>query len=568
MKYGIRDICDVVFKAKKAGHIGSYHYAVGQPVLYIDSAKTSTIEGAATTVYATGGRGNSRLIAWEGEKTLTFTVEDALLSNISFAMLSGAGLVKKGVGANLSTTAVHQTSLVDLTVTKSKTYNVECFDFKKWQDENEDAKFLRIDSEGVIMTDEAPQIFFAGSGSYDNEEQYQITYTDVTDLEMFPGANAIIQLGETAVNSGDILTGSEISQMSIKMINSISAVKDLSIKKCSYLATYTYEDKDPLKNLSTTDPYFIMSVNTLGQKLVGKLESTSEQLQLNSIKDLDNNLKPDGSSSRTIPVMIDYYTRAKEAVNELTIDVENFADNYYVEAKTSFRRQYDGKDLDTIITFPNVKIQSNFTFNMAATGDPSTFSFIMDAMPGTTVNSPSKKVLCEMFIVDDVKMDTEDLIKSDSIISWIPVEEGHQLKDGNVFKIPSAKQYSEEELEDVLMNDTNKGIVFFTIHTELHEDETVGPANGYDLKIGLSGEKNWEPSAVCGRTETVSITMSIENEDDECILTIPEQDFYVSSMDFESTYGKDIYFRITKNSIVTIATGLADDKKEQIKVQK
>jgi hypothetical protein len=38
----------------------------GQPVLYIDSAKTSTMEEAATTVYATGGKGNTNLIAWEG----------------------------------------------------------------------------------------------------------------------------------------------------------------------------------------------------------------------------------------------------------------------------------------------------------------------------------------------------------------------------------------------------------------------------------------------------------------------------------------------------------------------
>ena len=40
------------------------------------------------------GKGNTRLIAWEGEKTLTFTVEDALLSPISFSILSGAGLFK------------------------------------------------------------------------------------------------------------------------------------------------------------------------------------------------------------------------------------------------------------------------------------------------------------------------------------------------------------------------------------------------------------------------------------------------------------------------------------------
>lgn len=95
MKFGVREICNVVFKAKVDTKIGTTTFKAGQPVLYIDTAKTSTVEGAATTVYATGGRGNARLIAWEGEKTLTFTVEDALLSPIGFSVLSGAGLFKK-----------------------------------------------------------------------------------------------------------------------------------------------------------------------------------------------------------------------------------------------------------------------------------------------------------------------------------------------------------------------------------------------------------------------------------------------------------------------------------------
>ena len=67
MKFGVREICNVVFKAKADVMIGSSTFKKGQPVLYIDTAKTSTTEGAATTVYATGGRGNTRLIAWEGE---------------------------------------------------------------------------------------------------------------------------------------------------------------------------------------------------------------------------------------------------------------------------------------------------------------------------------------------------------------------------------------------------------------------------------------------------------------------------------------------------------------------
>ena len=104
MKFGIRQIANVVFRANTQRTIGKVTYQKGQPVFYIDTAKTSSMESSTTTVYATGGRGNTRLVTWEGEKTLTFTVEDALLSPVSFAMLSGAGVIK---GQSDSTKKVH-----------------------------------------------------------------------------------------------------------------------------------------------------------------------------------------------------------------------------------------------------------------------------------------------------------------------------------------------------------------------------------------------------------------------------------------------------------------------------
>ena len=93
MKFGVREICDVVLKAKSAQKIGNKIFYAGEPVIYFDTLKTSSLEGAATTVYAQGGRGNSRLVAWEGERTLTFTMEDALISPEGFMILSGAGLI-------------------------------------------------------------------------------------------------------------------------------------------------------------------------------------------------------------------------------------------------------------------------------------------------------------------------------------------------------------------------------------------------------------------------------------------------------------------------------------------
>jgi len=56
---------------------------------------------------------------------------------------------------------------------------------------------------------------------------------------------------------------------------------------------------------------------------------------------------------------------------------------------------------------PNCKIQSNFTFTMANTGDPSTFSFTMDAFPDYTRFDHSHKVFAAIQIIEDVE--AEDL---------------------------------------------------------------------------------------------------------------------------------------------------------------
>lgn len=264
MKFGVREICDVVFKANQSGYLGSMEVKKGQPVLYIDSAKTSTIEGAATTVYATGGKGNSRLIAWEGEKTLTFTVEDALLSPVGFAILSGAGL----------------------------------YDIEKLDD-----KTAMVHCTAVSVVGTAGAVEIEGTVS-DKAPLFVMGYKD----------GSITGMLKATLSGGKItVTGAEAGDQ----------------------------------------------------------------------------------------VFVDYYEEHPTAVTELDIDTENFAGYYYVEASTLFRRESDGKDLPAEIVFPRVKIQSNFTFTMASSGDPSTFTFTMDAFPAYTMFDKTKKVLCAMQIIDE-----------------------------------------------------------------------------------------------------------------------------------------------------------------------
>lgn len=114
MKVGVREICDVVLKAKANTTIGNHTFKKGEPVIYFDTLKTSTLEGAATTVYAQGGKGNARLLAWEGERTLTFTMEDALISPKSLAILTGAGLIHAGQ-TEKTVVKAHATQQVEVT---------------------------------------------------------------------------------------------------------------------------------------------------------------------------------------------------------------------------------------------------------------------------------------------------------------------------------------------------------------------------------------------------------------------------------------------------------------------
>lgn len=112
MRFGVREICDVVLKAKTAMKVGNRVFYKNEPVCYFDSLKTSSMETQSNAVYAQGGRGNARLISWEGERTVTFTMEDALISPISFSILSGAGVIEAGEDKKLYMHTTEQTDKV------------------------------------------------------------------------------------------------------------------------------------------------------------------------------------------------------------------------------------------------------------------------------------------------------------------------------------------------------------------------------------------------------------------------------------------------------------------------
>lgn len=324
MRFGVREICDVVFRPLTSVDIGNQHFDAGQPVLYLDTAKTSTLEGASTTVYATGGKGNPRLIGWDGEKTLTFTVEDALMSPVSFALLSGAGIVKGG-GTATDTTGqkIYTHQIYDLVI-EGTTGN---FYARLPQDVRDGAT--------LVVTTEAPVY----ATTLDSAGAPQYFLSAISDAEILKGAAGSAFADATAVTVGT------------RGVITLSGTEDVFFKIASPLNDY---------------------------------DGTAA-----------NNVIKAGMTVR-----IDCYTVHGAGAQELQIDAENFAGYYYIEADTLFRDEATGQDLPAQFVIPRGKIQSNFTFTMANSGDPSTFTFTIDAFPAYTKFNKRKKVMATLQIID------------------------------------------------------------------------------------------------------------------------------------------------------------------------
>lgn len=88
-RYGIKEVADVTFYALNSNGKPTV------PVLYLDTLKVSTIEQTAEEAEARGGKGNPPLIVWDYGKEINVTLEDALFSAKSMAIMFGNGKVKK-----------------------------------------------------------------------------------------------------------------------------------------------------------------------------------------------------------------------------------------------------------------------------------------------------------------------------------------------------------------------------------------------------------------------------------------------------------------------------------------
>ena len=355
MKFGVREICDVVLKAKAAQKIGNKVFYKNEPVLYFDSLKTSSMEGAATTVYAQGGRGNARLVAWEGERTVTFTMEDALISPAGFSILTGAGLIDaKDKHIIMHTT--EQTDKVRVMVNATTEYTGA---------DNQTAGYVEI------TLSKNPYLGKNRTSTTTEIGDNTVTTYFADNAEDFIYVMVLDENGEVA---------SEPYIASEADVEEDTNAKGAKVYKIKVYATD--------ENKSDKDTLFPG----------GERATTNTRI---------NDLKP---FSKGGVVLVDYYVEQASGAFQVDITPDKFGGNFYLEASTLFR-DTNGVDMPAEFVIPNCKVQSNFTFTMASSGDPSTFTFTMDAFPDYTRWDKTKKVYAAIQVLElgDIASDFERL---------------------------------------------------------------------------------------------------------------------------------------------------------------
>ena len=414
MKFGVREICDVTFKAAANNQkVGNKVFKKYQPVFMIDTARTSNFEQASTTVYAQGGRGYARLIAWEGEKTMTFTVEDALISPMGLAVLSGAGLINHKVG---------DSARVHITLEKS------------------------VGADGSI----------------------EIELNDLRD--------------ETGIDNAANFIICDCIPMYATVIGSSGKAEDF------------------------------LEVNDISEPIT-VTESNPGILTVDS-----------AAAGKT--VIVDFYLAMTNSVQTITIGPEDFGGFFYVEAQTLFRDEATGKDVAANITFPRVKVQSGFTFTMAASGDPSTFNFVMDAFPGYTIAACDRKTMCDIQILslssseDDQCLDC-DVTKPTFETPQYSFETSTTVVPKTAPGLTIDMKENQEKASIAVVKEGSQDTINLTIAGGVDSLNNVEPVAGWGLEKWVALDYNTGEDTIVGMSYTnrgTTITLGADDVADAAAL--------------------------------------------------
>lgn len=192
---GIRDIVDCCLMS----------LSTGKPALFLDSLKISTTTVGAETVFARGGRGNPRRIAWDASKDVDFEAEDCLISPEQLSLLLGSTMV---------TGAQYVPITEVITITSGTTLQLSATPYTADAVNHPMSVFTNLNNDGSTIGTEVPKMTGAPYAGY-----YQLSGETLTFGTTYTNQTFIITYSkQSTVNNKRITITSDQFPLTFKLV--------------------------------------------------------------------------------------------------------------------------------------------------------------------------------------------------------------------------------------------------------------------------------------------------------------------------------------------------------------
>ena len=187
-QYGIKEVADVQFEALESdSRLG---VEAGDVVMYLDTLKISTIEVTADQTEAKGGKGNPPLIVWDFGKEITVTLQDALFTMTSLAVMTSAAVKEASSGGKVTVRYTQEvTGATTMTLKQKPVGKV------RWLDLDKGTRGLSLSNLTGATAGDRIKLFYDIEVDGSTGTAYEITI----DAANFPGTYKVY--GDTLVKN-------------------------------------------------------------------------------------------------------------------------------------------------------------------------------------------------------------------------------------------------------------------------------------------------------------------------------------------------------------------------------
>lgn len=121
--FGVKELYEVVLKAKIPMQFGARKLEEGEPVLYFENIEMSMLSEKSKPVMARGGWSNLPRVIWEDRSEVVFILREGVMSSISMGILLSANMTQKVEGETLMVPKREGPFSLDLE---------DCFELEHW----------------------------------------------------------------------------------------------------------------------------------------------------------------------------------------------------------------------------------------------------------------------------------------------------------------------------------------------------------------------------------------------------------------------------------------------------